>query len=225
MKGQVLGGQKLQVTLFTAHDGPAAKRKGDLSDLLYYESSTGQFWVPISPVAHLRSRYPNPALARVCAGSAPESSSSQSWTDSSAGGNISNKKPSYTTTSSGNLVNITKGAFRTEARSIHISNLPHGTKAINLQQFLDESGLGGKLIMSRSSAKDSATVCYESCEKARKAVEAFDQKSFRGKKLRVKLDTETIQVAREEPKPSKPLPKPKSKGIRRLVVDGSTPIP
>lgn len=105
----------------------------------------------------------------------------------------------YGRNSNGTPVNFKDGPVTTESCGIHIRRLSYEITQSELEQYLrspDPFETCELKIDSTGKSRGYAVVIYASEEAARYAVEQFDGKVWNGKKIVVKLDTNTRAVGR-----------------------------
>ena len=100
---------------------------------------------------------------------------------------------------SGLSVNVSKGAFYTESRGIHISNLDFKITQSELQRMLAKVARPAQVDLHFDGArgkanKGSAVVQFQTSEDARRVVNHFNGYKVKGKELRVRLDKNTTSV-------------------------------
>jgi len=96
--------------------------------------------------------------------------------------------PFYVTPPNGLPVNLSHGAVQTECRSVFIGNLPYGTTWKELKEYLEGST---KVEVPRNAdnrAKGHAIATFESSEAANQACLRYNNTSFKGRQLRVRMD-------------------------------------
>lgn len=96
--------------------------------------------------------------------------------------------PYYITPPNGLPVNLSYGAVQTECRSVFIGNLPYETTWKELKDFLEGSTRVEVPRNVDNRAKGHAIATFDSSEAASEACLRFNNASFKGRQLRVRMD-------------------------------------
>lgn len=96
--------------------------------------------------------------------------------------------PFYVTPPNGLPVNLSHGAVQTECRSVFIGNLPYGTTWKELKEYLEGSTRVEVPRNADNRAKGHAIATFESSEAANQACLRYNNTSFKGRQLRVRMD-------------------------------------
>ena len=96
--------------------------------------------------------------------------------------------PFYVTPPNGLPVNLSHGAVQTECRSVFIGNLPYGTAWKELKEYLEGSTRVEVPRNADNRAKGHAIATFESSEAANQACLRYNNASFKGRQLRVRMD-------------------------------------
>lgn len=145
-----------------------------------------QLMLPATPIANPTNR-PTGMESSMIPGSIPQAPDSIMVPVNMNNTHVA-PSPFYVTPPNGLPVNLSHGAVQTECRSVFIGNLPYGTTWKELKEYLEGSTRVEVPRNADNRAKGHAIATFESSEAANQACLRYNNTSFKGRQLRVRMD-------------------------------------